>query len=81
MEGILKGDWQCLVGQTITAVVVCSDENRRKQVHLVFSDDTNFEIYTIGPGSIAGTKGVYPGDLAYVLNANRACKSLASFTA
>ena len=67
----VKGNWGALVGQTIEAVVVTGvdvdhhDRNPKAQVHLVFSDESTFEIF--GGYDLGGGSRRYRGNLAEVL--------------
>ena len=64
----VKGDWQALIGRTISAVMVGgrASGSPAKYVYLVFDDDTHFEIYSCG-GDLAGNGRVYLGGLLDVL--------------
>ncbi len=58
-----------LVGKTITAVVYKTnpkDKSPATQLFLVFSDGTNYEIYTSGDAQMVFTKGLWPGDIEQV---------------
>ena len=65
---MVKGGWQELIGHTITDVVVCrSERTPRLKVHLVFSDDSTFELYSLGCEGFEGLGRLYSGDLEEVL--------------
>jgi len=57
-----------IIGKTISGIVVkdCGGPPR-SQVHLIFDDDTYFELYTSGTETIKGAGGVYRGDINRVI--------------
>lgn len=64
----MKGAWEELVGQRITAVVTL-EANREPQdrVVLLLANGSYFEVYSHG-GSLKGTNRGYTGDLSVVLH-------------
>ena len=66
---MIKGDWNSIVGRRIVAIVVCqrTEHQPRVSIHLVFDDDSEFEVYC-QMGDIAGSSYLRRGSLPEVIS-------------
>lgn len=67
----MKGDFEKIIGKTITSVVVATNnQHHNDQVLLVFSDGTSFEIYG---SSFSGASGLDRGGVADACSYAKKC--------